>query len=417
MNASNTSYKTGANHLQEMDNVEHLERLTRMKTLPVLLPTLMISTVQEEGRLLADMLVSVPNVKLTHVSTSQVDASYFQAHRLLVLQLPADHELALQMLESYAGKCEYMLVVGEHFSPELMREAMKAGARDYLPLYGAKEELFKALFDVADAVAKATALAPTFVVLNSKGGCGASFLAAAIADQFACRQEDLKVALVDGDHVQAGQSHLLNQEPEYFFHHALAQAEELDESALIGMMSQLENLHLLSAAPFSQQDRTAVNYLQLPQLMFKLRSCYQAVVVDLSRGPENWANPILMEATTILLVMQDSLASLRSATATVNHLINDLGVARSRIQLVYNRYSPKNRMVSLADAKSTSGVGTVFTVRNDFQRVNTCLDEGRRLSRFAAKEQVTRDVAEICQQLIPMEQESQPAGFWTKLWR
>ncbi len=417
MNASNTSYKSSGTALQDLDNVERLERLSRKKSLPVLLPTLLITSLQEEGRQLAETLVSVPNVKLTHVSANQVDASYFPANRLLVLQLPAEPAVAQQMLESYAGKCEYMLVVGERFSPDLMREAMKAGARDYLPLQGAKEELYQALFDIAQSVADATALAPTFVVLNSKGGCGASFLSAAIADQFACRDAQCNVALLDGDHVQAGQSHLLNLEPEYFFHHALAQAEELDDSALEGMMSQMENLHLLPAAPFSQQDRTSVSYLQLPQLMFKLRSRYQAVVVDLSRGPETWANPILMEASAILLVIQDSLASLRSATATVNHLINELGVSKSRIHLVYNRYSPGKNVVSLADAKTTSGLSSIFTVRNDFQRVNTCLDEGKRLSRFAAKEPVTQDIIQICQQLIPQGKDAKPSGFWAKLWR
>ncbi|MBY5920834.1 CpaE family protein [Ferrimonas balearica] len=397
--------------------MERLERLSRRKSLPVLLPTLLITAVQEEGGTLAEMLVSVPNVKLTHVSANQVDASYFEAARLLVLQLPSEHDLALQMLDSFAGKCEYMLVVAERFTPELMREAMKAGARDYLPLHGAKEELYQTLFDIAQSVADATTLAPTFVVLNSKGGCGASFLSAAIADQFACRDSGFNVALLDGDHVQAGQSHLLNLEPEYFFHHALAQAEELDDNALGGMMSQMDNLHLLPAAPFSQQDRTAVSYLQLPQLMFKLRSRYRAVVVDLSRGPETWANPILMEASAILLVIQDSLASLRSATATVNHLINELGVSKSRIHLIYNRYTPNKGVVSLTDAKTTSGLGSVFTVRNDFQRVNACLDEGKRLSRFAAKEPVTQDVIHICQQLIPEAKEGKQSGFWAKLWR
>ncbi|GAA5189402.1 hypothetical protein [Ferrimonas gelatinilytica] len=402
---------------QEVDNVEQIERVTRGKSLPVLLPTLLISTAQDEGKILADMLVSVPNVKLTHVSTNQTNANYFQAHRLLVLQLPKDHGLALNMLDTYSGKCEFMLVVGEHASPELMREAMKAGARDFLPLQGAREELIHALFDVAEDLAQATALAPTFVVLNSKGGCGASFLSAALADQFACRDKKLKVALVDGDQVQAGQSHLLNIEPDYFLHHALGQAEELDESALVGMMSHLDNLHLLSASPFSQQELNSSHYLQLPQLMFKLRSSYQAVVVDLSRGPEKWAVPVLMEASAILLVIQDSLASLRSATATVNHLVTQLGISKSRIHLVYNRYTPKKSMVSLSDAKKTSGVRDIFTVRNDFKRVNACLDEGRRLSCFAAKEPVTKDVAAICRKLIPLDQDGEQSGFWAKLWR
>ncbi|MBY5992032.1 CpaE family protein [Ferrimonas balearica] len=382
----------------------------------MLLTTLLVTPDRDAGLMLSEQLLTLPNLQLTRVSQDEMEPHHLQANRLLILLLPEDLEAAQLLIDAYTNRCEHLLVVAPVMTPDLMRSAMKAGAVDFIPLSDSMEDLGKALFGVAEQLAQKMRLAPSIVVLNSKGGCGTSFLSAAIADQLANRDAGKPVALVDGDQVQAGQTHLLNVEPDYFFHHALAQAEELDDTALEGMMSQLENLHLLPAAPFSQQDSKTVDYLQLPQLMFKLRSRYGAVVVDLSRGAESWANPFMMEADALLLVIQDSLASLRSATATVRHLVFELGVEKSRIHLVFNRYCARKGVVSLSDAKEMSGLNSVYTVRNDFRCVNTCLDEGKRLSLFAAKEPVTKDIANLCNSLLPQDQKSGD-GFWARLWR
>ncbi|MBY6185068.1 AAA family ATPase [Marinobacter hydrocarbonoclasticus] len=402
---------------ESMAQIEAVDRLSRRRTLPVMLSTLLVTPPGDDGHDLSEALLSVPNVKLTQIDHREVDGEHSKDSHLMVLLLPDDGESALAAIAHYCGRCKHTLVVGRQMHPQLLRAAMKAGAHDFLPASASQEELTRVLFDIAEKVATCTQLAPTIAVLNSKGGCGTSFISAAIADYLAARDSEAEIALLDGDQVQAGQSHLLDLEPEYYLHHALSLAEEMDDNALTGMMCQLENLHLLPASPFSQQSDGSMEYLQLPNLMFKIRCHYDAVVVDLSRGAEPWANPILMDADMVLVVIQDSLASLRSAAAAVRHLVFELGVSKNRIRLVFNRYQARKGVVSLSDVKEASGLSTVYTVRNDFKCVNTCLDEGKRLSRFAAKEAVSRDIAQICNDLLPPHSDPKGSGFWARLWR
>ncbi|TKB49963.1 MinD/ParA family protein [Ferrimonas sediminicola] len=387
------------------------------KALPVPVKALLVAGNLTDQTALVEVLRSTPNLNLDSFPINQINQEVLSHTQLLILLVPNNDRQAITLIQNFAGRCDNMLILGKEASPEVLRTAMQSGANDFIPLEAEPEELTNAVYKVATSLADSMSLAPTIAVVNAKGGAGASFLAASIADELAQRSSSRNVALLDGDHLHGSQMLLLDSKPQYYFHDALTQVEDLDDTAITGLMSQMGNIHLLPTLPFSQMDSGCFQFQNLPTLMFKIRTHYSSVTVDLSRGPDHWSLPILTDAQHILLVIQDSIACLRDAATAIRYFTMQLGIPKERIHIIFNRYTPSRSQISLADVKETVGINSVYTVRNDFKRVSACVDEGKRLSEFAAKEAITKDIKAICDDLLPPDDDSQKASLWDKLWR
>ena len=76
-----------------------------------------------------------------------------------------------------------LLVCGPENDPESMRLAMRAGARDYLPENVTEDDLVASLARIREEILRSGAggTGKLIVILNGKGGSGASFLATNLA--------------------------------------------------------------------------------------------------------------------------------------------------------------------------------------------------------------------------------------------
>ncbi|TKB58420.1 AAA family ATPase [Ferrimonas aestuarii] len=389
----------------------------KIKALPAPVRALLVAANPIDQTEVVKTLKSTPNLTLDSHPINQLNTEILRAAKLLILIVPSDQKQAVTLIQSFSGKCANMLVLGKEISAELMRTAMQCGANDFIALDAPTEELSNAIYTIASALAEELKLAPTIAVVNAKGGAGASFISTAIADCLCMRDGGTPVALIDGDHLHGNQMLLLNKQPQYYFQDALSHVEQLEDSAITGFMSQIDNIHLLPTLPFSQLDSDHFQFNNLPNLLFKIRAHYPSVTVDLSQGPDHWSVPILTDAQFILLVIQDSVACIRDAAAAVRYFTMQLGISKDRIHLIFNRFDKSRAQISVEDVIDTIGIRSVFTVRNDFKRASCCADEGKRLSSFAPKEAITKDIHAICDALLPDENAPNQQGLWAKLWR
>src|SRR5262245_15598842 len=176
-------------------------------------------------------LTTIPDVLLLHVGAGWAD------------QLGS-------LLRRDAESRPATIVVGPAGETDAMRMAMQVGARDYVPEPLQEGDLNDALDRVRAEAQRSTGTkrAHWTLLINTKGGCGASFLACNIAEMMA-NVGHQKVALLDLD-VQFGTlANYLDLHPRHNLVDALDAVNELDRVALEGYMEKYgENLHLLSAA-------------------------------------------------------------------------------------------------------------------------------------------------------------------------
>jgi pilus assembly protein CpaE len=180
---------------------------------------------------------------------------------------------------------------------------------------------------------------------------------------------------------------------------ALENLEQLDEVALKGYLVQhASGLKVLGNASEDALPTQPVSVEHVRQLLEVATRCNDHVVVDLPRRIDAVAAMALERAQHIMLVVQQSLATVRDATRLISCMRNDLGVSKERLLVVVNRYD-KNGGITVDDIRTTLACGDVFTVPNDFRTVSECINTGTPLLTAARSAAISRAVLTLQRRL------------------
>ncbi|WP_107852487.1 AAA family ATPase [Oceanimonas marisflavi] len=331
--------------------------------------------------------------------------------------LMVDHPLLAPVydeLERKAGESRSLIFVGDAQNTGLVRRAMRMGAADFLPSDSELVELWSALVRISARVSASVSLAPVTVVINGKGGSGASFVCANLGHSF--RDEDEKVLLLDASRHYGSLADYLNiREKQGGLHDALQRAGEMDAMALAGMVSKArDGMDVMPASVLPLHDENAVTARQCAQLLHLIRGQYQRVVVDMSRGPEAWNLPLLENAEQVLVVMQQSLSALRETIFLLRQLRHELGIGKERILLLVNRYD-KKKDVSLQEIEKATEIKRIVTLVNDFAMAETCTDLGRLVAEEKRNHKLVDGFSHLAQALRLGKERDEKPGLFKRL--
>lgn len=312
----------------------------------------------------------------------------------LILHLGETWEAELQSLAARpVDQRPPVIVVGSASGTNVMRLAMQAGARDLLPLPLVEEDLIAALTRIKrdHRATNSGEDASLTAFMNAKGGCGATLLACNVAHTLAALSRR-RVALLDFD-LQFGAIPLyFDLFPKRGVLQAFENIEGLDEVALDGyMVKHSSGLKILGQAAEDALPIQAVPANQVKQLLTLALRGHDQVVVDLPRRIDPISGSVLERAQQVVLVVQQSVTTLRDATRLINCLRRDLGISRDRIVTVVNRYD-KNASITPEDIRNTLGCGELSLVPNDFRTVSQCIDTGAPLLEHARNAAITKAV-------------------------
>lgn len=310
----------------------------------------------------------------------------------LVLHLAENSRAELESLAARAvNRRPPLIVVGASSDPAIMRMAMHAGARDLLPLPLVENDLVAALRrierDHSAAAARGEASVTAF--MNAKGGCGATLLACNVAHMFASLAHR-RVALLDLDLQFGAIPVYFDLFPKRGVMQVLENIDSLDEVSFDGyLVEHASGLKILGHAAEDPLSTHAVSAQQVQKLLDVAVRAHDHVVIDLPRRIDPTTALILERAPHIVIVVQQSVATLRDATRLMNWLRRELGVSKDRIVTVVNRYQ-KDSGITTEDIRTTLGCGELSLVPNDFRNVSVCLDTGAPLLTHAPGAAVTR---------------------------
>jgi len=303
---------------------------------------------------------------------------------ILVLNLSeAGQKEIASLLETPAEERPATIIIGPADNFDCLRMAMKAGVIDYLEEPLDEAELIAVVKKCVSQQAEDTDSirvrrnAQVTALVSSKGGSGASFLAANLAHVM-CSAEAYKVALIDLDLQFGSLAQYLDMETEYGFMPALDMAEHLDETAVNAYMSEHSSgLRLLSPLEDEIVLSRDIPLDHFGRLLDLLRKSYDRVVIDLPRQIDELNAEVYERADQILLVTQQEIASVRDAQRLRNLLMNELSIPTERISLIINRYD-KNSIVELSDIGRSMNIKKedMIIVPNSYRSVAESINAG-----------------------------------------
>ncbi|WP_207308743.1 AAA family ATPase [Marinobacter caseinilyticus] len=310
-----------------------------------------------------------------------------------------------------------LLVIGEKDNADLIRVAMRAGARDFLsmPVDEAEIGQFIGQLQRDQRSQSSHKTARLTAVINAKGGSGASMVAANLAHILA-KSIQKRTVLLDMD-MQFGALPLyFNLTPRNGLVRALELVDSLDLMALEGyVLNHQSGLDLMAATSEDKVTIADVPEDRVEMLLKLLGEAYEDIVVDLPRWVSGATAMTLEHADHVLVVMEQGIAHLRDAQRLVSILRTELNVRNSQIIVVVNRFS-KSNPVSLKDISGALPELRTVTLPNDYKRVSQSINIGSPLLESVSGASITRELVKMARSLSEGEGQLRTVGSrWNPL--
>lgn len=307
-----------------------------------------------------------------------------------------------------------LIVCGPGDNPESMRLAMQAGARDYLPETAPESDLVASLSRIREETSRTggSAAGRLIVVLNGKGGSGASFLATNLAHGLVV-DDGKRVTLVDLDIQFGGLCRYLDIKPEIGILEALEVAKQMDDmSAEAYTCEHSSGLRLLAAPSKRLVLPNEIPIEELDALLNVFLSNNDHVVADSPNRLDAVTEFFLERADKIVLVVQQSLPHVQDAARMLQLLTSEIGVPEARIGVVVNRFS-KNSPIELGDIRKALRQDKLMTVPNQYKIAAESINSGIPVAEISKNAALTKGIRQLWAALD--DRDSQPEqNFFTR---
>ncbi|GIU21312.1 MULTISPECIES: pilus assembly protein CpaE [unclassified Shewanella] len=399
-----------------VSNINQEQQHSMHINLPFPIEAIVITNGSQSLERLKQTLSCIDNLK---AKTSSYCEPYLAQNNnpfnLVILVLP-NNETEAQTALAYASNFESDIVlIGINTPQNILRLAFQYEVTDFVPYDSPSDELITSITKISNRLVEQADLAPVVAVLNGKSGSGASFICASLAD-IVSQNDGNDVAMLDLDLHQGTLSHMLGRDSKYSVCDVLSSIHELDEVAMQSTMTKKGNLSLLAAKPFELlMLEKKVDFTQIKELIWKYRHFYKQVILDFSRGPEDWNYELLSDAT-ILLITQQNIMHLRQTKELVVQLTREMGIANEKIHLVVNRYD-KHSSISISDIKEAIGIESITTVVNDYKLSSECVELGKPITELAKRQKLILDITSLADKYLPSSHQvkDKKKGFWKRI--
>ena len=294
---------------------------------------------------------------------------------VVLVDIPADNSppalRAIELLHQELPDCP-VFAIGGMTQPQVIVNAMRAGAREYIERPTTTTDLLEAFVRLSAAqrkVHREAARGKVFTVVNAKGGSGATTVAVNLA--LALQSAHGNVGLVDLAPLGHTALHM-NLKPLFSIADAIRNLHRLDSSLLESFMTRhAEGLQVLAGTntPAMIEPSTA----EFARLFDMLVGHFRYVVVDTSTRLDAATRLVCNLSEMVLLVAHTDVASLWSAARILQYLGETGG--RERVRLVLNRFR-KVPGFSEADAEAAAGTKLLWKIPNQYFAASSAIDRG-----------------------------------------
>ena len=267
--------------------------------------------------------------------------------------------------------------------PDLILQAMRAGANEFVPWSGSgvargTEESFQGAIrktaarrDAANAGARQPCV--THVFLGAKGGAGTTTVAVNCAVELA-RLTKRPTVIIDLKPCLGEVALFLGVRPRFTVLDAIENLHRLDRDFLKELVSKHKSgLDILAGS--EQFDRPgAQDAVAVEELLRVLGKLYDYVVIDAGNLINACAVAALYAADTVFLVANPDVPSIRNAQRLVDR-VRQLGAGSERIKVLLNRTTDQH-LIAPKQIETALGYGIHHSFASDYRTVSTALNSG-----------------------------------------
>lgn len=325
---------------------------------------------------------------------------------LVVMDSNTDKALELiGSISESSPECS-ILVVSSSSDGNLILQAVRAGAKEFLTLPLHIEELLDALSRISDRrFGRGDSSKPrgsqVIAVAGSTGGVGTTSIAVNLACSLAA--DDMNsVALVDLDLCLGDADVQLDTIPEYTLADVTQNVTRLDFSLLKRSLTKHSSGVYLLPRPVQMEDIPLITAENVQRVLGLMKASFSHLVIDLSKSYSPIDIVALQLASDILLVTQLDLPCLRNMVRLLASF-KEMEEISDRVKVVVNRAGLETGQITLKKAQETIGKDIFWQLPNDYRTMVEVRNNGIPLVEQAPKAAITHSIITMGQALTGRE--------------
>lgn len=309
-------------------------------------------------------------------------------------------------LELVARVCESspdcaVLVVSSSHDGQLILQAMRAGAKEFLPQPIRIEELLAALGRISERRFGRGENRPrgsqVIAVAGSIGGVGTTSLAVNLGCALA-RDAKNTVALVDLDLCLGDADVFLDMIPDYTLVDVAQNVTRLDFTLLKRSLTKHSSGMFLLPRPVQLEDISLISAEDLQRVIGLLKATFTHLVIDLSKSYSPLDLIALEMANHILLVTQLDLPCLRNVVRLMTSFAQMKNLAE-KVKIVINRMGLDTGQITLKKAQDTIGREIYWQLPNDYRTMIEARNNGVPLVEQSPRAAITQAILGLAESL------------------
>ncbi len=295
-----------------------------------------------------------------------------------------------------------VLVVSSSSDGNLILQAMRAGAKEFLTEPVRIEDLLSALGRISERrFGQGGDHRPrgsqVIAVGGSIGGVGTTSIAVNLGCALA-QQERNSVALVDLDLCLGDADVFLDTIPDYTLVDVAQNVTRLDFTLLKRSLTKHSSGLYLLPRPVQLEDISLITTDNLQRVIGLLKATFTHLVLDLSKSYSAIDQIALEMANDILLVTQLDLPCLRNVVRLMMSFGEMEGIAE-KIKIVVNRVGLEKGQITLKKAEETIGKEIFWQLPNDYRTMIEVRNNGMPLIEQAPKAPITQSFLTLAEAL------------------
>ncbi len=314
-----------------------------------------------------------------------------------------DPPKALELVSSLGETCPEcsVLVVSSSTDGNLILQAMRAGAKEFLtqPLHiedlvGALSRISDRRFGRSDSKSRGSQI---IAVAGAAGGVGTTSIAVNLGCALA-RKEANSVTLVDLDLCLGDADVQLDAIPDYTLVDVARNVTRLDFTLLKRSLTKHSSGLYLLPRPVQLEDMSLITAEDIQRVIGLLKASFSHVVLDLSKAYSPVDMVALEMAGQILLVIQLDLPCLRNVVRLMASF-NEMEGMADKVRLLVNRAGLEQGQITSKKAEETIGREIFWQLPNDYRTMIEVRNNGVPLVELAPKAGITHSMIALADAL------------------
>jgi pilus assembly protein CpaE len=325
---------------------------------------------------------------------------------LLIFELSENFEAELSNLEHLlnSNTVGEIFITSEKQTTEMLRHAMRIGAKEFLALPIDQNEIENALEGFAKRRQQAAANEPArkgkiIHMMGAKGGVGTTTVAVNLAMILAELKNAGSVAMVDLNTVFGEIPLFFSVKPTYHWGHITKNINRLDSSFLLrAMVKHASGVHILPS-PSYLNGHPPTTPETMTRILSTMRQTFDFIIVDGGQSLEGQAIKSIEMSEKVILITLLNLPCLNNTKNLLKSMKSLKTIDNDRVHLVINRFL-KHSDISLKEAEASVNKPIFWNIPNDYKTTMSAINRGIPIYDISARAAITKSMAAFTDTLI-----------------